>query len=117
MFGSSHLKTIKEPFYTYSMREAIRDGLVLDVTQHYSTVAVLAKISQTPSNTNTGSVISLSPPSVNLLNALSEGEVNAPTSSSDTPTEKPVNLDTLFRDGRKAAYHVLRVPGQDMVFA
>jgi hypothetical protein len=45
----------KCPFFTYSMKDALKDKLTMDVTKNYRTVAVMAKIaladgSELPSN-------------------------------------------------------------------
>jgi hypothetical protein len=146
MFGTSHLKSIKQPFYTYSMRDAIRDGLVLDVTQHYSTVAVLAKMSQSNTTSSACTTIEKQPPgivdSATTKTVMSPKEhVSAPHCSTGalqvtqeatqcrdpkTPCWTETNLSSasqcvnpntaVYSEARKAAYHVLRIPGNDVVF-
>jgi hypothetical protein len=33
-----------QPFYTYSMQQALEDGVIIDVLKDYTTVATIAKI-------------------------------------------------------------------------
>lgn len=182
MFGTPHLKSIKQPFYTYSMRDAIRDGLVLDVTQHYSTVAVLAKMSQSTSTSAATTTIERMPPgsastttqqsvmeaeqcgaigdppdaitytpqrvsayptqlgmppggtSATTQPATSQEGPNSPLPCTDGAALVPKDAiqcadpsgngvddqssdptTTVYSEPRKAAYHILRIPKNDMV--
>ena len=129
MFGTSHIKSIKQPFYTYSMRDAIHDGLVLDVTQHYSTVAVLAKMSQSTSASAACNTIEKPPPGLGTTpsvgplqlarGALQCVDPSTPvwleaSSSSDAQRSDPNTA--VYSEARKAAYHMSRVPGNDVVW-
>lgn len=187
MFGTPHAKTIKQPFYTYSMRDAIRDGLVLDVTQNYSTVVVLAKMTQaeipsTPTTPENATTTSPTPVTTTCSDASSPNQLDVLDASSNNPTlvvhdagaaidsldvelssalvseriseqeqgvasvlledtsstgdqsvasscetspassaeginssQSSTPQSTVYLEARKAAYHVLRIPGADTV--